>query len=115
MRSPLVGLTEAELLDIADGLPVDPTRPHDLPNLTLWTDLDHVGHDLARRVLEILQSLAKRARTTTPHAALGRAWGPLSDPRSRRDLRSSCQAPIAGHGHPRQTDFGGITVAELFC
>jgi hypothetical protein len=39
----------------------------------------------------------------------------LSDPQSRRDLRSSCQAPIAGHGHPRQTDFGGIAVAELFC
>ena len=39
-------------------------------NLTLWTDLDHVGHDLARRVLEILQSLAKRARTTTPYTLL---------------------------------------------
>jgi exodeoxyribonuclease-5 len=55
MRGPLVGLTEAELLDIADALPIDPTRPADPPHLTLWTDLDHVGHDLARRVLEILR------------------------------------------------------------
>ena len=81
MRSPLIGLTEAELLDVADGLPVDPSRPHNLPNLTLWTDLDHVGHDLARRVLEILQSLAKRARTTTPYML-------LSDAVSRLDVRA---------------------------
>jgi len=39
----------------------------------------------------------------------------LSDPRSRRGLRSRCQAPITGHGHPRQADFGGIAVAELLC
>ena len=81
MRGPLVELTEAELLDIADGLPADPTRPYDLQNLTLWTDLDHVGHDLARRVLEIIQSLAKRARTSTPYML-------LSDGVSRLDVHA---------------------------
>ena len=81
LRSPLVALTEAELLDISDALPADPTRPRHLPNLTLWTDLDHVGHDLARHVLEILQSLAKRARTTTPYML-------LSDGVSRLDVHA---------------------------
>ena len=31
LRGPLVGLTEAELLDIAEGLPIDPDRPDRLP------------------------------------------------------------------------------------
>ena len=38
----------------------------------------------------------------------------VSDPRSRRDLWSSCQAPTTGHGHPRQTDFGGITMVAAW-
>ena len=73
LRGPLVGLTEAELLDIAEGIPADPDRPDRLQNLTLWTELTHINHDLARRVLEILQSLAKRTRSTTPYMLLSDA------------------------------------------
>ena len=38
LRGPLVGLTEAELLDIAEGLPADLDRPDRLQHLTLWTE-----------------------------------------------------------------------------
>ena len=67
LRGPLVGLSEAELLDIAEGLPVDPDRPDWLPQLNLWTELNLVTHELARSVLRNIQSLAKRARSTTPY------------------------------------------------
>jgi ATP-dependent exoDNAse (exonuclease V) beta subunit len=73
LRRPLVGLSEAELLDIAEGLPVDPERPGRLPQLSLWTDLDLVTHELACSVLGSLQSLAKRARSTTPYRLLSDA------------------------------------------
>jgi ATP-dependent exoDNAse (exonuclease V) beta subunit len=58
LRGPLVGLTEAELLDISEGLPANADHPDRLQHLTLWTELAHINHELARRVLEILQSLA---------------------------------------------------------
>jgi ATP-dependent exoDNAse (exonuclease V) beta subunit len=73
LRGPLIGLTEAELLDISEGLPADQNRPDRPPQLTLWTELDNVSHELSRRVLEILQSLAKRARSTTPYMLLSDA------------------------------------------
>ncbi len=37
LRGPLVGLSEAELLDSAEALPADPERPDRLPRLYLWT------------------------------------------------------------------------------
>jgi ATP-dependent exoDNAse (exonuclease V) beta subunit len=73
LRGPLVGLTETELLDIADGLPTDPERTDRLPNLSLWTEPDKIDHELARGVIKILQSLAQRARSTTPYALLSDA------------------------------------------
>ena len=39
----------------------------------------------------------------------------LPDPRSGRDLRCRCQAPITGHGYPRQAHFAGLAVAEWVC
>src|SRR5271166_332605 len=57
LRGPLVGLSEAELLDIADALPADARRPDRLPNLDLYTDSAAVKHEVARSVLEILQPL----------------------------------------------------------
>src|SRR5208283_4383050 len=42
LRGPLIGLTEVELLDISDGLPADPNHPDRTPQLTLWTELDHI-------------------------------------------------------------------------
>jgi exodeoxyribonuclease-5 len=78
MRGPLVGLTEGELLDIADALPPDPSRPDRLPCLDLRTDSNAVRHDLARSVLEVLQSLYRHARSTTPYALLADAIGALN-------------------------------------
>jgi len=78
LRGPLVGLTEAELLDIAEALPVDQDRPDRLPQLNLWTDPEHIRHDLARFVIRSLQSLAMRARFTTPYALLSDAVGLLN-------------------------------------
>ena len=78
LRGPLIGLTEAELLDIAEALPVDQDRPDRLPRLKLWTSPEHIRHDLARFVIRSLQSLAKRARSTTPYALLSDAVGLLN-------------------------------------
>lgn len=84
LRGPLVGLTEAELLDIAEGLPADPDRPDRLQNLTLWTELTHINHELARRIVETLQSLARRASSTTPYMLLSDAVSLLN---ARAQLR----------------------------
>ena len=96
LRGPMVGLTETELLDIAEGIPVDPDRPDRLPNLTLWTDLAHINHELARRVIEILQSIAKRARTTTPYSLLSDAIS-LLDVRAqlRQRFRTAADRALA--------------------
>ena len=73
LRGPLTGLTEAELLDIADALPLDKDHPDRSPRLNLWTDPEHIQHDLAQGVIQSLQSLAMRARSTTPYALLSDA------------------------------------------
>jgi exodeoxyribonuclease-5 len=78
LRGPLIGLTEAELLDIAEALPVDPDRPDRLSQLNVWTDPEEIHHELARVVVRSLQSLAKRARSTTPYALLSDAIGALN-------------------------------------
>src|SRR5262249_35192878 len=52
LRGPLVGLTEAELLDVADGLPVHSEQPDRLPQLNLWTKTENIKHALARSVFE---------------------------------------------------------------
>jgi exodeoxyribonuclease-5 len=78
LRGPLVGLTEAELLDITEGLPVDPQRPDRLQNLSLWTPPEQIGHDLARSVVEKLQAIGRRARSTTPYMLLTAATSALN-------------------------------------
>jgi exodeoxyribonuclease-5 len=95
-RGPLVGLTEAELLDIADGLPPDPDRPDRLPILGLWTDPAHLTHDTARSVLDILESLRRRARTTTPYILLADAVASLHvRPQLRQRFKSGAERAIA--------------------
>lgn len=96
MRGPLVGLAEAELLDISEALPADPTRPDRLPNLHLWTDPAHINHDLARRVVTLLQSLSKRTRSTTPYMLLADAIS-LLDVRAqlRQRFRTSADRALA--------------------
>ena len=72
MRGPLVGLTEEELLDIIDGLPA-PEDPNRIPRLLLWTEPSQIDHPLAKEVVEILQGLARRARSKTPFELLAGA------------------------------------------
>jgi len=73
LRGPLVGLTEAELLDIAEAIPLDEDHPDRSPRLNLWTDPEHIQHDLAQGLIRSLQSLAMRARSTTPYTLLSNA------------------------------------------
>ena len=73
LRGPLVGLTEAELLDIAEALPLDEDYPDRSPGSICWTDPEHIRHDLAQGLIRSLHSLAMRARSTTPYALLSDA------------------------------------------
>jgi exodeoxyribonuclease-5 len=94
LRGPLVGLTEGELLDIADPLPPDPDRPDRLPCLDLRTGSGAVRHALARSVLEALQSLLRRARSTTPYALLADAIAALNvRPQLRQRFRGAPNGP----------------------
>jgi len=73
LRGPLVGLTEQELLDVADGLAPEETASGAPPQLTLRTPPAHVHHAMARDVLTVLRDLQRRARTTTPFLLLAEA------------------------------------------
>jgi exodeoxyribonuclease-5 len=96
LRGPLVGLTEGELLDIVEALPHDPTRPDRLPTLDLRIDAAHVTHELARSVLEILQSLHRRARSTTPYMLLADAVAGLNvRPLLRLRFKTGAERAIA--------------------
>jgi exodeoxyribonuclease-5 len=93
LRGPLVGLSEVQLLDIAEALPSDGKR---LPNLTLWTEPVHVANELARTVLEKVQRLARRARSTTPYMLLSEALDSLAvRPQLRQRYRTGAERPIA--------------------
>ncbi len=69
LRGPLVGLTEQQLLDATDRLPEATAGVR----LSLWTPITDVEDVLLRTTLEILQVLAKRARSTTPFILLCQA------------------------------------------
>lgn len=70
LRGPLVGLTEEALLDALVALPASNDRH---PRLHLWLPLTEVRDPLLRETLEILQGLARRARSTTPTVLLAEA------------------------------------------
>lgn len=96
LRGPLVGLTEVELLDIAEGLPVDPKRPDHLQHLNLWTPPDQIAHDLARPVLEKLQALGRRANSTTPYMLLADAASALNvRPQLRQRFKAGAERALA--------------------
>jgi exodeoxyribonuclease-5 len=96
LRGPLVGLTEAELLDIAEGRPVDPQRPDYLQNLSLWTPPEQIGHDLARSVIEKLQAIGRRARSTTPYMLLADATSTLNvRPQLRQRFKAGPERALA--------------------
>jgi ATP-dependent exoDNAse (exonuclease V) beta subunit len=71
LRGPLVGLTEEE---IADAIAALPAREDGLlPRLHLWTDRSAIAHPVLGRTLEVLQSLARKARRTTPYQIIAEA------------------------------------------
>ena len=71
LRGPLVGLTEEALLDATDALP--PRDDGSRSRLNLWTPIEHIENILLRETLEILQTLAREANSTTPFALLCQA------------------------------------------
>ena len=73
LRGPIVGLSEEELLDVVWALPRSSTEPDRLPRLDRTIDPQHVANELARDILIRLQSLARRANSTTPHDLLSQA------------------------------------------
>src|SRR5262249_38094034 len=73
MRGPLVGLTEEELLDLAESLALQ-TDGADAPRrLSLRTDPDIIPHPVARETLTILRDLRRLVRGTAPALLLGEA------------------------------------------
>ncbi len=96
LRGPLVGLTEVELLDISDGLKTDPERPNRLLHINLWTPPEQIGHELARSVIEKLQSLGRRARSTTPYMLLSDAVSGLNvRPQLRQRFKAGAERALA--------------------
>ena len=68
LRGPLVGLTEEELLDAA--VEAASASQDGTGRLDLWTSVEALTHPLLRDTLAILQSLARRAGSTTPYVLL---------------------------------------------
>ena len=68
LRGPLVGLSEEEIADIIAALPAQ--EGGTLSRLHLWTDRRSVTHPILGHTLEVLQNLARKARTTTPYQLL---------------------------------------------
>ena len=96
LRGPLVGLTESELLDVAEALPSDPSDIDRLPQLFLWTDSAQITLPLARDVVTRLQSIALRARSTTPYLLLADAVEAFSiRPQLRQRYRTGADRALA--------------------
>jgi ATP-dependent exoDNAse (exonuclease V) beta subunit len=71
MRGPMVGLTDEELLDIAEQVrTAGGERP---ATFNVRTPLDRISHPLAKTVLAVLQDLRRRAARTTPRMLLSEA------------------------------------------
>jgi exodeoxyribonuclease-5 len=71
LRGPLVGLSEEEIADAISALLPREGRPP--PQLHIWTDRRSITHPLLGHTLEVLQNLARKARTTTPYQILAEA------------------------------------------
>ncbi len=70
LRGPLIGLSEEALLDIVANLR---SKGEDLPRLSLSIDLEQVDNAYARDVITKLNSLYRKAGSTTPHHLLSQA------------------------------------------
>lgn len=72
MRGPMVGLTDEELLDIAEQIH-QASSEEPLPSFNVQTPAELVSHPVARSVLAVLQDLRRRAARTTPRILLSEA------------------------------------------
>ena len=70
LRGPLVGLTEEAIADQIAALKLKTGR--DRP-LNLWTNVEDITDLILHRVLTVLQNLARKARTSTPHQLMAEA------------------------------------------
>jgi CRISPR-associated exonuclease Cas4 len=73
LRGPLVGLTEQELLDLAEAQAAPGNDAAAPPRLSLRTDPASIPHPLARETLTILRGLRLRVRTVAPALLLAEA------------------------------------------
>jgi ATP-dependent exoDNAse (exonuclease V) beta subunit len=73
LRGPMVGLTDEELLDIAEAVHQSAAEGEPGRMFNLHTPLDTVSHPLARSVLAALQQLRRRVAATTPRVLLAEA------------------------------------------
>ncbi|MBN8990644.1 MAG: UvrD-helicase domain-containing protein [Rhizobiales bacterium] len=72
MRGPIVGLTDEELLDIAER--IHEASGEERPaTFNVRTPLDQISHPVAKPVLAALQDLRRRAARTTPRMLLSEA------------------------------------------
>jgi ATP-dependent exoDNAse (exonuclease V) beta subunit len=73
MRGPLVGLTDEQLLDIAEGVEANREPGATGAAFTVTTPLELIALPLARSVVGHLQDLRRRASVTTPLVLLSEA------------------------------------------
>jgi ATP-dependent exoDNAse (exonuclease V) beta subunit len=94
LRGPLVGLTEEEIADAIMALPA--VGESQIPRLQLWTDCQFIINPVLRRVLEVLQNLARKARATTPYHLMAEAIEELNvRPLLRARYRRSAERALA--------------------
>ena len=73
MRGPMVGLTDEELLDIAEEVHQAGSKASPTGHFDITTPPSLVTHGVARTVLETLQQLRARVNLTTPRVLLAEA------------------------------------------
>ena len=73
MRGPLIGLTDQELLDIAEDVNRSPDRDVADRGFVITTSVELIRHPLAKTTVGHLQELRKRAPVTTPLILLAEA------------------------------------------
>jgi CRISPR-associated exonuclease Cas4 len=73
LRGPILGLTEQELLDIAESLSARSNGATPAPRLSLLADPGLIDHPLVRDTFVILNDLRRRVRTTAPALLLAEA------------------------------------------
>jgi len=71
LRGPLIGLTEEEIADAIGALPLGENGAPG--RLYLHTDRASVVHPILGRALEIVQNLARKARTSVPYQLMAEA------------------------------------------